>query len=452
VRNGSFANEFGLFQVDNAEGQINGLSPGNSGYARAALERRFVTVKPDQNQAQVTLPQNSHVAFYLIQNDSAENFLSQNPENDRNKAPSAFFSILSANPDRQEHVRWKSEENTIVVAWEDILDGGDRDFDDLIATLVFLPNPIVLSWELTFEADVWHFRMGSNIADPIALSLNAYHISSQKFIFAADVPVTASTEPLPPIAANSWFERAEADRGLVAAEFNLTQAAAPALSALVADLQLRLWDRLQDAAAPVSDRTRLIARLKLNLMREQDAIFAEVSGVLVLNNAIRFVDSSGDCAHRAKLYFDRAQIPIATFLAFLAGKGSGSPFLIAGIAAHTIQLGDGKTFQWQSPQTIRLTTVERFARTFLPDSPDSAPDALDPAEPGGTALAIEAGAVFELYAQTITAASNQGTDVDLNDSLVQLFVRQQSLSIANQPSYMVRLPLVTLKAPEILDF
>jgi hypothetical protein len=451
VRNGSFANEFGLFQVDNAEGQINGLSPGNSGYARAALERRFVTVKPDQNQAQVTLPQNSHVAFYLIQNDSAENFLSQNPENDRNKAPSAFFSILSANPDRQEHVRWKSEENTIVVAWEDILDGGDRDFDDLIATLVFLPNPIVLSWELTFEADVWHFRMGSNIADPIALSLNAYHISSQKFIFAADVPVTASTEPLPPIAANSWFERAEADRGLVAAEFNLTQAAAPALSALVADLQLRLWDRLQDAAAPVSDRTRLIARLKLNLMREQDAIFAEVSGVLVLNNAIRFVDSSGDCAHRAKLYFDRAQIPIATFLAFLAGKGSGSPFLIAGIAAHTIQLGDGKTFQWQSPQTIRLTTVERFARTFLPDSPDSAPDALDPAEPGGTALAIEAGAVFELYAQTITAASNQGTDVDLNDSLVQLFVRQQSLSIANQPSYMVRLPLVTLKAPEILD-
>ncbi|MEP0914437.1 DUF4114 domain-containing protein [Leptolyngbya sp. GB1-A1] len=452
VRDGSFANEFGLFQVDNAEGQINGLSPGNSGYARAALERRLVTVKPDQNQAQVTLPQNSQIALYLIQNDSAENFLSQNPENDRNKTPTAFFSILAANPDRQEHVRWKSEDNTIIAGWEDILDGGDRDFDDLIATLVFLPNPIVLSWELTFEAETWHFQVGSDMADPIALSLDAYRISPQKFIFAPDVldsSATASPDSLPPIATNSWFERAEADRGLVAAEFNLTQATAPALSALVADLQLRLWDRLQDTAAPVSDRTRLIARLKLDLIRDQNAIFAEMSGVLALDNAIRFVDALGDCAHWVKLYFDRAQIPIAIFLAFLAGKGSGSPFPIAGIAAHTFQLGNGKTFQWQSPQTIRLTTVERFAKTFLPDLPGSAPDTLDTAENGETALAIEAGAVFELSGQTITAASNQGTDADLNDSLVQLFVRQQSQSIANPSSFVVRLPLVTLKSPEI---
>jgi len=132
--NAQFQNELGYFFVDDFTGRIGSLSPGDAGYAQAAFAAgNFRPLfQPGQGaggQVQVNLAAGRLLGWYLIQNRSSTDFLFQNPTNSLALAPVAFFSFAAANPDGVDHFRRISG---TTFAWEDLIGGGDRDFDDAV--------------------------------------------------------------------------------------------------------------------------------------------------------------------------------------------------------------------------------------------------------------------------------------------------------------------------------
>ncbi|MCS6851344.1 MAG: DUF4114 domain-containing protein [Gemmataceae bacterium] len=147
------AGEFGFFRVDDATGRIGDLSPGDAGYAQAALLARtaiFAFGTPALSTQTVTLPGGTLIGFYLIPGSSAADFLATNPSNAVNGSPVAFFSFDAANPDNgREHFRSYSPErisrplpdvdSPIRIHALDQLFGTSADYDDLLVTLLIAP-------------------------------------------------------------------------------------------------------------------------------------------------------------------------------------------------------------------------------------------------------------------------------------------------------------------------
>ncbi|MFP4299993.1 MAG: choice-of-anchor D domain-containing protein [Spirulinaceae cyanobacterium] len=122
----AYDNSFGFYAVDNENGTINGLNPGDAGYAEAAIANRI--------DPATGMPGGKILAPFLIANGTAEQFLSQNPQNQAADAPMAYFAFLGANPDQKDHVRLLGD-NTI--GFEDYYGGGDQDFNDMVVKVDF---------------------------------------------------------------------------------------------------------------------------------------------------------------------------------------------------------------------------------------------------------------------------------------------------------------------------
>ncbi|MFN4258316.1 MAG: DUF4114 domain-containing protein [Gemmataceae bacterium] len=134
-----FNNEVGVFPVDDLEGRVDGLLPGDVGYAAAALSRAQVLFTPldtpNRNSARTRGFEGGDIlAFFLIQNNTLANHVAQNPTNNVNGSPLAFFSITAANPDGVAHVHAVDDplRSQVVYAWEDLTFGGDQDFNDFL--------------------------------------------------------------------------------------------------------------------------------------------------------------------------------------------------------------------------------------------------------------------------------------------------------------------------------
>lgn len=82
----------------------------------------------------MNLPAESFFVLYLVQNASSADFLARK-QGSRASKPAVFFSILAANFDHFDHVRWPSANQ---FAFEDFARGGDRDFTDLVARFDFV--------------------------------------------------------------------------------------------------------------------------------------------------------------------------------------------------------------------------------------------------------------------------------------------------------------------------
>ncbi|HQR05264.1 MAG TPA: putative Ig domain-containing protein [Gemmatales bacterium] len=135
-------NELGIYLVDNAQGAVNGIAPGQPGYAQAALtavSSQVVFARGAKKGATVTvnLPSEKYFGLYLIQNSTTANFLATNPTNAKVKGkPNVFFSFTSANPDKFNHLRWSTTAANSF-GFEDLYGGGDKDFNDLVAKFTF---------------------------------------------------------------------------------------------------------------------------------------------------------------------------------------------------------------------------------------------------------------------------------------------------------------------------
>ncbi|MEB3338588.1 MAG: DUF4114 domain-containing protein, partial [Leptolyngbyaceae bacterium] len=133
-REASYANSGGFYIVEDTTGKVrnsagNLIAPGEAGYAQAALGRRVLNLSQNGTTA-MGLEGGALFAPYLIANSTVERFLSENPNNDGiSGRPIAYFAFKEANPDKIEHVR---QIGIHTFAFEDLLGGGDLDFNDSI--------------------------------------------------------------------------------------------------------------------------------------------------------------------------------------------------------------------------------------------------------------------------------------------------------------------------------
>jgi hypothetical protein len=132
----AYNNYFGLYAVDDETGRIGNLNPGDAGYAEAALRRAVVNLNKNQTSTQQQLVGGTLYAPFLVANGSVEDFLSQNPSNTGgDNLPQAYFNYLGANTDRVDHVRLLGDNQ---FGFEDLLGGGDRDYNDLVVQFNFV--------------------------------------------------------------------------------------------------------------------------------------------------------------------------------------------------------------------------------------------------------------------------------------------------------------------------
>jgi hypothetical protein len=145
-RKADFNNETGLFLVDDETGRIGNLTPGDEGYAAAALssERRKLALDSNSEEVTAAIPKGAFIAAYLIQNSTTAEFLATNPDNRLDGQPLAFFSGIALNPDNSTHLQSSSNiNNYIQLAWEDLTGGGDSDFNDLVVGVGFDVPPVI---------------------------------------------------------------------------------------------------------------------------------------------------------------------------------------------------------------------------------------------------------------------------------------------------------------------
>jgi len=147
-RAAAYNNLIALYQVDSLTGgldtngdQLVDLQPGDLGYTKAALKRAQdaltgVTLTTPENlgttQQTINLLGNNMYGMVIIPNATIEQVLSQNPSNNSNLGPVALFSFGAANPDGISHM---ARLGNNLFGFEDILGGGDLDYNDMILKL-----------------------------------------------------------------------------------------------------------------------------------------------------------------------------------------------------------------------------------------------------------------------------------------------------------------------------
>ena len=130
-------NFVGLYRVDNTNGLIDNLLPGDEGYAAAAIKRSVVSFnRQGLDSVQLTGDQLGLLAPYMISNGTPEQFLKQNPNNSSGAAPIAYFNYLGANPDKVDHIRLLGDN---AFGFEDSLFRLNFDFNDMVVQGRLLP-------------------------------------------------------------------------------------------------------------------------------------------------------------------------------------------------------------------------------------------------------------------------------------------------------------------------
>ncbi|OHY31884.1 hypothetical protein BCV64_15425 [Cylindrospermopsis raciborskii MVCC14] len=152
----AFKNIFGLYEIDNATGSVNGIAPGQPGYAKAALDKSKVisnftvraggSVTPNINGDLIGIGDKTYAPFVIANGgnysgsiqEAINEFFKVNPNNSAATAqnymglPVAYFSFGAANPDGAAHI--KSVGNNIF-GFEDLPAGvgvSDYDFNDMV--------------------------------------------------------------------------------------------------------------------------------------------------------------------------------------------------------------------------------------------------------------------------------------------------------------------------------
>lgn len=144
-REALFNNELGFFKVDSPSGAIGTLRPGDPGYLVAAFARAQVIFPSGSNaftpDRTFRLNGGDILAFFIISPGDAfiprttlADLLGSNPNNELNKRPLAFFSIDQLNPDSVDHFVGfqNTTDNYSQFGFEDLVGGGDLDYDDVV--------------------------------------------------------------------------------------------------------------------------------------------------------------------------------------------------------------------------------------------------------------------------------------------------------------------------------
>ncbi|WP_374808118.1 DUF4114 domain-containing protein, partial [Microcystis sp. BLCC-F209] len=197
VREAAFNNEVGFFLVD-ALGGVEGIAPGEEGFAEAALssssrQTLFNSGNQAGNWREFTVAGGSRLGFYLIQNNTSANWLENNRQN-QGQSGLAFFSLKGANPDNFDHSQSSHLDRGIWrFNWEDLTGGGDQDFNDVVFNIA--QAGIVLAGDkgqqvpLTVEAvsqdNTFPNEMGYYLVDTPDGEINGIKPGDQGYLDAA---------------------------------------------------------------------------------------------------------------------------------------------------------------------------------------------------------------------------------------------------------------------------
>ena len=111
------------------------IGPGETGYARAALERRLENILLRRHSVDATkgAAGGQILAPYIISNGTVDEVLAQSRWTERGAegSPKAYFAFTEANLDGAVHVGGSANR----LWFEDLWGGGDRDFADFAVSV-----------------------------------------------------------------------------------------------------------------------------------------------------------------------------------------------------------------------------------------------------------------------------------------------------------------------------
>ncbi|MBN4001193.1 DUF4347 domain-containing protein [Nostoc sp. LPT] len=143
----NFVNEIGVFTVDDAQGNINGIAPGATGYAQAALDRAKVIFSAIAN-----LPNgfNTDNLTHLLEFNSGDNlrfYLVKNSTTDALRTGvSPFTDILFSDPLTQKITDLGNDDFSL--AWKDGSGNNAADFNNLVVKIHFTNDSLLLGTNL----------------------------------------------------------------------------------------------------------------------------------------------------------------------------------------------------------------------------------------------------------------------------------------------------------------
>jgi len=147
-REAAFNNELVVFRVDDPSGAIDDVMPGDAGYMDLVLARSTTIFASgsDAFSEDVTLRFNGGeiLAFFIVMNSSLDALRTTNPGTQLELSPIAVFSLDRLNPDAVDHFVGFNNTVTSITqfAFEDILGGGDLDYDDVVFTVTPALGPL----------------------------------------------------------------------------------------------------------------------------------------------------------------------------------------------------------------------------------------------------------------------------------------------------------------------
>ncbi|NER26642.1 MAG: DUF4114 domain-containing protein [Symploca sp. SIO1C4] len=140
TREAAYDNLIGFYVIDNVNGTVNGINPGETGYAEAALTASVVEFSVENNLTtsnfEIDINSGTLLAPYIIKDGNMENFLDGQAE--------AYFTFEAANSDGMSHILElaNGRANTFTFAFEDMTgltsDGSDRDFNDMVLEIMLV--------------------------------------------------------------------------------------------------------------------------------------------------------------------------------------------------------------------------------------------------------------------------------------------------------------------------
>ena len=164
----NFVNEVGVVVVEDEQGTIthNGesLTPAQNGYLQAALSQSQVIFSALANPFDGITPTRhlsfeagQQLLFYLVSNSTTDAVLAD-LEGGRTPAD-VFFASKSFNSDGSQHLQvTHSGEGKFNLAWEDLPNSGDQDFNDMVVTIETTDEPIPAGTELQGQRELLDLR------------------------------------------------------------------------------------------------------------------------------------------------------------------------------------------------------------------------------------------------------------------------------------------------------
>ncbi|MBZ8179981.1 DUF4114 domain-containing protein [Oscillatoria salina IIICB1] len=171
----SLINELGVFRVNDTEGGIDldgdgvtDLTPDDEGYLAAALQSGEVVFSALPGGLKDCEPPmtirdfqiGDLLSYYLVQDGTTDSILAALAAGN-NPTSNVFFGSVAANPDNLDHLNVTNiTDSSYTLNWEDVVGGGDRDFDDFVVDVEITTEnrPLGASLQGEEEQEVFDVR------------------------------------------------------------------------------------------------------------------------------------------------------------------------------------------------------------------------------------------------------------------------------------------------------